>query len=92
MSDDFFTVGPFKDSEKRINNFSKYLYFNVYYNRTLVKLLELEEERGLAIVIDDHQRAEELKHTIVTYEAMMHLAGNLALSSSFDSDEQIIYD
>ena len=92
MSDDFFTVGPFKDAEKRINNFSRYLYFNAYYNKTLVKLLDLEEERDLAIAIDDYQRAEKLKHTIITHETMMVLAGSLTLSSSVDSDEQIIYD
>jgi hypothetical protein len=34
MSDDFFTVGPFKDSKKRIKKFNSYLYFNAY----LIKL------------------------------------------------------
>jgi|TARA_R110002012_G_scaffold95196_1_gene230207 hypothetical protein len=92
MNDDFFTVGPFKGVEKRVNSFSKYLYFNVYYNKTLVKVLELEEERELAVAIDDKERATALKDQIITYETMMLIAGNLSLSSSVDPDEPLIYD
>ena len=91
MNNKFFTVGPFKESEDRAGNFSKYLYFNIYYNKTLSQLLELEEERELARIIDDFERVDELKTKIITYETMMLLAGSLTLSSSIDAGENIIH-
>jgi|TARA_R110002020_G_scaffold467642_1_gene691340 hypothetical protein len=93
MIEGFFTVGPFKDSQKRIRKFGSYLYFNTYYNKTLVKLLDLEEERSLAIIIDDIDKVEELNQKIMTYETMMLMVSSYALSESIDSPENnIIYD
>jgi hypothetical protein len=91
MKGSFFNVGPFKDSEERTKSFSRYLYFNIYYNKTLSQLLELEEERELAKIIDDFERVNELKQKIITYETMMLLAGSLTLSSSIDAGEHIIH-
>jgi hypothetical protein len=91
MKGSFFSVGPFKDSEERTRSFSRYLYFNVYYNKTLSQLLELEEEQELARIIEDFERVDELKTKIVTYETMMLLAGSLTLSSSIDAGEHIIH-
>jgi hypothetical protein len=91
MKDNFFTVGPFMESKENIKSFSRYLYFNIYYNKTLVKLLDLEEERDLAFVIKDNKRALELEQQIITYETMMLLAGSLTLSSSIDAGEHIIH-
>tara|TARA_A100001515_G_C4553596_1_gene204267 strand:- start:382 stop:663 length:282 start_codon:yes stop_codon:yes gene_type:complete len=90
MSDKFFTVGPFKDCEKKTEDFGRHLYFNIYYNKTLSKLLDLEEERELARVIDDFERVDQLKEKIITYETMMLLAGSLTLSSSIETGEHII--
>ena len=91
MKDSFFNVGPFKESEERTKSFSRYLYFNIYYNKTLSQLLELEEERELAKIIEDFERVDELKQKIITYETMMLLAGSLTLSSSIDAGEHIIH-
>jgi hypothetical protein len=91
MNDNFFTVGPFKNSERRVRDFSKYLYPNIYYNKTLSQLLDLEEERELAKTIQDFDRVEALKEKIVTYETMMVIAGALTLSSSIDAGEHIIH-
>ena len=90
MSDNFFTVGPFNNCEKKIKDFSRYLYFNIYYNKTLSQLMVLEEERELAKVIEDFDRVDDLKQQISTYETMMLLAGALTLSSSIDAGENII--
>ena len=60
MIDDFFTVGPFKDSKKRIKKFSSSFYFNAYYNKTLVNILDLEEERNLVLAIGDNLSARQL--------------------------------
>ena len=90
MSDDFFTVGPFKNSKKRIKKFNSHLYFNAYYNKALVNILDLEEERDLALVIGDNATAKELDQKIKTYEVMMALAGSLTLSASIDNGDDII--
>jgi hypothetical protein len=90
MSDDFFTVGPFKDSKKRIKKFNSYLYFNAYYNKTLVNILDLEEERDLALAIGDNATAIELDQKIKTYETMMVLASSLTLSASIATGDNII--
>ena len=93
MSDNFFTVGPFKNSKKRIERFGRYMYYNIYYNKTLVKLLELEDEKNLAIKNDDKEKADEIKRQITVYETMIVLAGSMAASGSNDPlAEDVVYD
>ena len=93
MSDNFFTVGPFKNSKKRIERFGRYMYYNIYYNKTLVKLLELEDEKSLAIKNDDKEKADEIKRQITVYETMIVLAGSMAAPGFTDPlAEDDVYD
>tara|TARA_R100001509_G_C4771447_1_gene183159 strand:- start:341 stop:622 length:282 start_codon:yes stop_codon:yes gene_type:complete len=93
MSDNFFTVGPFKESKKRVEGFSRYMYYNIYYNKTLVKLLELEDEKNLAIKNDDKEKTDEIKQQIMVYETMILLAGSMTSSGSANSlTEDATYD
>ncbi len=69
------------------------MYYNIYYKKTLVNLLELEDEKSLAIKNDHKEKADEIKRQIMVYETMIMLAGTMVASGSINPpSEDVVYD
>ena len=85
MTKPFFKVGPFAESEERLDDFSSSMYLQKLYNETIRQMIQTQEAYELAIEDDDDATAKTLESHLKFLENVVSLANNNMTSYMSDT-------